>query len=353
MSVIRRRLGFTLIELLVVIAIIAILIALLLPAVQQAREAARRSQCKNNLKQWGLALHNYHDVYGMFVASGWGTRGNAASRRYSGFVGLLPFVDQTPRFQQISTAGFRRVPWDGGFVPFRANMPVMLCPSDSLSTSGNIGKTNYMFSRGDTSWDHNPDWAGNGGRGLRGPIPSIQQNGSGRLGRLRDITDGASNTILMSERIQAKPGNAVANGGTAMGVGSATRDNPASLLSNIDPVTRRYTTPVGGWGGTRWPDGAPAFTGCTTILGPNKGSFTQRNWDGEDGIYEPSSVHTGGVHCLMSDGAVRFVSDSINTGNTSARVPDHPSAPLRFGNSPYGVWGALGSASGGDIVGEF
>src|SRR5438552_8131033 len=104
----RRRLGFTLIELLVVIAIIAVLIALLLPAVQQAREAARRSQCKNNLKQLGLALHNYHETYGVFPfecgGTGWTGSGTGNWGRLSGTVVLLPFLDQTPLWNQISTA---------------------------------------------------------------------------------------------------------------------------------------------------------------------------------------------------------------------------------------------------------
>jgi prepilin-type N-terminal cleavage/methylation domain-containing protein len=104
----RRRLAFTLIELLVVIAIIAILIALLLPAVQQAREAARRSQCKNNLKQLGIAIHNYHDVFGV-VPMGSG-RDSASptgpgGRRQSAFVGLLPYFDQAPLFNMISNGG--------------------------------------------------------------------------------------------------------------------------------------------------------------------------------------------------------------------------------------------------------
>src|SRR5215469_13216172 len=128
-------------------------IALLLPAVQQAREAARRSQCKNNLKQYGLALHNYHDVYNL-LPSGEQFTGSNASCRYSPNVPLLPFLDQAPLYNQISGglviggttyAPFGAVPWDGNYRPFLVQPPVFLCPSDALSVSGGtIGKTNYM-----------------------------------------------------------------------------------------------------------------------------------------------------------------------------------------------------------------
>ena len=168
--------GFTLIELLVVIAIIAVLIALLLPAVQQAREAARRTQCKNNLKQLGLALHNYHDTHGTLpIGSGITDPGGVGGRRQSGFVGMLPFIEQAPLYQQISgtytnsggtTWGpFQCEPWNTSYTPFTAKIPGFLCPSDADTTAGGaIGKTNYMFSRGDSPWDHN-QWGGNGGRG--------------------------------------------------------------------------------------------------------------------------------------------------------------------------------------------
>src|SRR5262252_5025108 len=109
----RGRWGFTLIELLVVIAIIAILIALLLPAVQQAREAARRSQCKNNLKQYGLALHNYHDTYTLLPSGENFTATGQAATRHSPNIGLLPYIDQAPLFNQIS-GNF------GGYAPFGA-----------------------------------------------------------------------------------------------------------------------------------------------------------------------------------------------------------------------------------------
>ncbi|MBW3540940.1 MAG: DUF1559 domain-containing protein [Planctomycetes bacterium] len=360
---VRRREAFTLIELLVVIAIIAILIALLLPAVQQAREAARRSQCKNNLKQLGLAIYNYESTYSTLpIGSCRAGCGGVAARRYSQYIGLLPFFDQAPLFNQISAGGrlgrngqnyapFESVPWDQNYAPFTAKLPILLCPSDRDSTQNtrDIGNTNYMFSRGDTNWDINPDWMGNGGRGLRGMMHTVSNDAAPV--RLRDVTDGLSNTIAMSERVKAQAGNRILDGGVAIGPSQGTyRSNPASCFSRVD-ANRNYTGGVGRWTGTRWPDGAPAFTGHTTILGPNKPSCTHGGWDGYDGIYEPTSLHIGGVHCLMGDGAVRFISESINTGNTSARVP----APNHnnLGASPYGVWGALGSRDGGDTVGEF
>jgi prepilin-type N-terminal cleavage/methylation domain-containing protein len=361
-----QRRAFTLIELLVVIAIIAILIALLLPAVQQAREAARRTQCRNNLHQLGLALHNYHDVYGMFVYGSThpdpGAGSNTRPARYSGFVGLLPYIDQAPMFNQISGDQFSRVPWDGNYAPWRTVIPGIQCPSDTdVQLEPGQTNANYMFCRGDSAWDHN-QWGGNPGgngtpkRGLRGMFTGLGDNWlddtNGRCVRIRDVSDGTSSTIAMSERVKAKGGNLVADGGTAINVGSNFRDNnPADCLNQIDPATDRYTGGVGHWAGTRWPDGAPAFTGCTTVLGPNSASCTQGGWDGEDGIYEPFSKHEGGVFCLMGDGAVRFVSENIDNGDSSAPPPDRPGGPL--GPSPYGVWGALGSIAGGDIVNDF
>jgi prepilin-type N-terminal cleavage/methylation domain-containing protein/prepilin-type processing-associated H-X9-DG protein len=349
-----RRRAFTLIELLVVIAIIAVLIALLLPAVQQAREAARRTQCKNNLKQLGLALHNYHDTFGS-LPFGEGNVGGGGGQRHSPFVSMLPQIEQGPLFQQIAAVQFSRVPWDTGFAPFNQTIPMLLCPSDGDTTQGgSIGKTNYAFSRGDSCWDHN-EWTGNGGRGLRGMF-----SGNHRVHKFGDVVDGLSNTIAAGERVKAKDnGNNVLDGGTATGVGGTfVHNTPALCLQQVN-AQRNYTGGVGRWGGTRWPDGAPAFTGMTTVLGPNKASCTQGGWDGEDGIYEPSSNHNGGVQVLMGDGAVRFVSENINTGNSTCPPPDGsegggtPCGGIWGGPSPYGVWGALGSVAGHDIATDF
>lgn len=370
---VRKQSGFTLIELLVVIAIIAILVALLLPAVQQAREAARRTQCRNNLKQLGIAIHNYHDTYGRIPSAeshsdynfGAGVKG---PRRYSAYIGLLPYIEQANVFNAIMTEVQRQgngqpVPWNTGFAPFTTKLPAILCPSDPDTTQGGtIGKTNYMFSRGDGNWDHN-QWSGNGGRGQRGFFTS---SGNGRDGTngisrsFRDIVDGLSNTIAMSERSKGQGGKrAPRDGALSINNGGAMRDNPASVLAKL--VNGELQGDVRHWSGTRWPDGAPAFTGMTTQLGPNKGSYVQGGWDGEDGIYEPSSRHTGGVLCLMGDGSVTFVSENIDTGNTACPGPDNPrnirsgicTQFSHMGRSPYGVWGALGSANGGETVGDF
>ncbi|MFO1062677.1 MAG: DUF1559 domain-containing protein [Pirellulales bacterium] len=341
------RSAFTLVELLVVIAIIGILVGLLLPAVQQAREAARRMQCSNNLKQLGIALHTYHGAfreklpYGEFYDD---PAGKGQPQRYSGYIGMLPYIEQGPLFNQISAANFARVPWDGNFVPFQQNIPTLQCPSDAnkIKNTTDIGWANYTFSRGDSTWDHN-QWAGNGGRGMRGMF-----TGQGISRGFRDVTDGLSNSIAMSERTKAQSGLNVVDGGTVLNVGNSfVQTNPALCTAQV-AGNKRYvsTASIGYWACLRWPDGAPAFTGNTTVLGPNKASCTQGGWDGEDGIYEPMSRHTGGVQCLFGDGAVRFIADAIDTGNTTLPPPDAPGQPAAA--SPYGAWGALGSVRGGD-----
>ena len=340
----RERRGFTLVELLVVIAIIGILVGLLLPAVQAAREAARRMSCSNKMKQLGIAMHNYNDTFNK-LPYGQRAEGSQNARRYSGFVGMLPFMEQQPLFTQISGDNFAAVPWDGGYVPFTTEIPTFLCPSDR-EREGGVGKTNYMFSRGDTTWDHN-DWAGSGGRGLRGMF-----TGNSRQFGFNDVTDGLSNTLAMSERTLGQAGQNVLDGGTVMSMGDNFRNNnPSECLAQVGTGKRYIGTSRGHWAGLRWPDGAPAFTGCTTVLGPNTASCTQNTWDGEDGIYEPMSRHPAGVHGLMGDGAVRFIAETIDTGNRALPPPDAPGQPNA--QSPYGVWGALGSKSGGETTQAF
>lgn len=346
------RRAFTLIELLVVIAIIAILIALLLPAVQQAREAARRTQCKNNLKQLGLALHNYHDTYGVFAprqtGSGTpsGSSGNPHMRtRISGIVGLLPYLDQGPLYNRIQSG--TEVPWNTGTY-WQVDLPALLCPSDPVGAPPNgslVGRYNYTFCSGDSISSS----GGNSGSATPIVVHSRGLFGSLVCYGIRDAVDGTSNTIAMSEG--SRP-----TGSNTLGMLSATAGitNPAGCNALFDRQTRTF--PGGGFTGDtpwgyRWGDGAGFFNGFSTAIPPNGPSCSQNStadhWNGT--VNTASSRHTGGVHCLMADGAVRFISENINSGDQSAAWMGATAGGL----SPYGVWGALGTRSGGEVIGEY
>ncbi|HUG90177.1 MAG TPA: DUF1559 domain-containing protein [Planctomycetaceae bacterium] len=371
-----RRRGFTLIELLVVIAIIAILIALLLPAVQQAREAARRSQCRNHLKQLGLALHNYHDAYGMFPARKGGTNWNGSQnnsgnrQRLSAFVPLMPFYDYAPLYQQIQEGDLTTNPpisrggpcgWCGWAV-WNQVVPLLNCPSD-ITSRDMRRKNNYMFCIGDQVRRYLNH------RNPRGAF------GFMRCTREADIRDGTSNTILMSERLRNPTGEAcqgapinpppnavLGNEGIAIGF-TAIYDNPSVCLTAIDQAGYFNVAPnqLKFRAGCAFTDGQPEYVGFNTVLGPNKPACVDMTnpgtgccGDSRHGVLPPSSRHPGGVHCLMADGAVRFIGDNIDTGDLTA--PDlTPNNDTRtfMGPSPYGVWGALGSKAGNDITAQF
>ncbi len=167
----RRSAAFTLIELLVVIAIIAVLVALLLPAVQQAREAARRTQCKNNLKQLGLALQNYHDIYNLFPGHATGPSSFPPGYNLNGMVALLPMMDEAPRYNLISGnvvangttyLPFGAWPWDTNYTPWLGQIPVLVCPSDTGVLPGGIGLNNYRFCVGTTISGNDYQWTPTG-----------------------------------------------------------------------------------------------------------------------------------------------------------------------------------------------
>ncbi|QDV49760.1 DUF1559 domain-containing protein [Gimesia fumaroli] len=349
-----KRRGFTLIELLVVIAIIAILIALLLPAVQQAREAARRSTCKNNLKQIGLALHNYHDVFGMFVLRRGGTNGSDSATsnraRLSGFVGLLPYMDQAPLFNKIAAGDlgattpvhpFGPCAWCGWSV-WNVSLPMLMCPSDGRNKQ-TIRAQSYVFCMGDSATSIN-------GTNSRGLFPY-------RYGtRIRDITDGTSNTIAMSEHVRANYGPNASNAGRrrveGIAMGQAPRTNPGACMTLASGANWVSGTSVKGKHGTSLWDGQAERCVFTTILPPNGPSCaegTNVNADSTHAALAPSSLHVGGVHVLMADGAVRFVSENIDTGDLSQPSP----SPSTNTASPYGTWGALGTKDSEEVIGEF
>jgi len=198
----QQQRGFTLIELLVVIAIIAILVALLLPAVQQAREAARRSQCKNNLKQFGLALHNYHDVHSTFPMGVTYDTSFAAWWEWSG-VGwgarVLPFIDQAPLFNQIRF-DVKSPANDGVNASVKsAVLPVFRCPSDPGRAPANShGPTSYVICSGSNA--NSAAWGG-GSTGANNGRSVLFGNSKTNF---RDITDGTSNTMVISECLIGK-----------------------------------------------------------------------------------------------------------------------------------------------------
>ena len=350
-----RKRGFTLVELLVVIAIIGILIALLLPAVQAAREAARRAQCTNNLKQLGLAHHNYYDSYKTFVyrkgGTNWDGSNNRSGNRYrrSGFISLLPYMEQGAMWDQIkagdaTTASEGPAGWYG-WGPWNNPPGTILCPSDSAFPAFSTDRTglhNYAFCVGDQTASINDDQT------VRG-IFSRQ-----RCTRIANIKDGTTNTIMMSERLKANYGSRPALQGevehvlgAAYGVGGVTT-SPGVCLTLSDGKYFNAGVSVRGEFGSNWNDGQPENIGFNTVIAPN-GPSCGDDPDGNDmsnAVYTPASRHPGGVNCLLADGSVRFISETIDTGNLATSQPDP-------GESNYGVWGSLGSKSGGETISQF
>tara|TARA_R110002095_G_C4239429_1_gene238803 strand:- start:404 stop:1273 length:870 start_codon:yes stop_codon:yes gene_type:complete len=269
--------GFTLIELLVVIAIIGVLVALLLPAVQQAREAARRSQCKNNLKQLGLAMHNYHDVYQTFPV-GWTAPSPTSERNrgpgWSFFVRLFPFHDQTNLYNSL--VGDNQLITDVALEELQVPLSIHRCPSDAggpINTAReNLGMSNYQGVYGSGPYS-NFNCNACKGNGIFYGLSSV---------RFRDITDGTTNQLAIGERAATKIGNVDYVGSVWAGM----------ILWNY------YFNNV-------WITEASAN-------GQINGN-ANRGW---------SSVHAGGVHFALADGSVRFVNENIdgttweNLGNT-------------------------------------
>lgn len=361
----RMRGGFTLVELLVVIAIIGVMVGLLLPAVQAAREATRRMSCSNNLKQLGLALMNYEDVYNTFPSRSCGTQTGPISNggRRSGMIGLLPFLEQVAFYRNIEGGDPTKSPplppggpwpwYPVGNGPDQTMMFVqrfgfLQCPSEPSSPDqmdGGRGISNYAFSAGDTLIS-----VGSG------------QNVSGmfrRFGavRLREVTDGLSNTVAMSERVAAnfaggtRP-SATIREASLMNVVLLGPGNPANCRAAVAAVSNgnRYLPSAGpnlkGRFSSIWMDGQVENVGFNTVLGPNSPSCVSGNNRGSDSqhaVLSASSEHGSGVQVLFVDGSVRFVSNSIDTGNSAVKPA--------FGElSPYGVWGAVGTRNSAEVV---
>ncbi|MEZ6148700.1 MAG: DUF1559 domain-containing protein [Pirellulaceae bacterium] len=382
--VIVRR-GFTLVELLVVIAIIGILVGLLLPAVQAAREAARRMQCSNNLKQMGLAVLNYESTYKKFPNKNGGTknycgscpeRNGANYERLSIFVPLLPFIEQTPLYDRIQAGNemsvgavtvmiapggpagwFPKVDGSASYFPWAQVIPAYQCPSDipiPLSAGGH-GTNSYAVNLGDQIL------AINGFQSLRGPFAGNGSNKS-HYKSIGSITDGTSNTLAFSERVAHNANNLnndvfiVSDGSQLINRYEAQQLNiqtsPSSCLATA--IGNRYAPGLNlkARFSVLWTDGQAERIAFNTVLGPNKPAcFGDGSMTADSGtvVLPASSMHTGGVNASFCDGSIHFISNSIDTGNTSA-INATPAAPRPSGPSLYGVWGSLGTSDGGEVA---
>ncbi len=352
-----RRKAFTLVELLVVIAIIGILIALLLPAVQAAREAARRSQCTNNLKQLGLATQNFHDTYKRFPvasremnfknptlstssAANWDTN----RIRWSWICAVLPFMEQQPLYDTfVSNYLGSTNPWTANDLT-RTKIQTILCPSDGQASAvpaTDVQFTSYHCNRGDFRLDY--DWYEC--RGVFG-------QGEHQFKTMASIKDGTSNTMMISEVKTGVNGSKRVTEALGTGWGFTSGESPRACYDMVSNGEFTGSVQSAGWlMGWRWGDSVSVYTQWHPVIPPN--GPTCGNTGESYALVTASSYHPGGVNVVFVDGSVHFISETIDAGN----IDDAENAlglsvnPQNYsGPSLRGVWGALGSSAGGEAV---
>ncbi|WP_417848443.1 DUF1559 domain-containing protein [Thalassoglobus sp.] len=303
----RRMDGFTLIELLVVIAIIAILVALLLPAVQQAREAARRTQCKNNLKQIGIAMHNYHEVNnGLPVAQYsccWGTW----------VVGIMPYIEQTALYDRYEKNRKYGIPSDTARYNHSVNLPVvrtrfktLSCPSDlDNAPFSSITNHSYAVNFGNTGYAQQATL--NGVTFGEAPFRISGNNTPARNKRFRDVTDGTSSTMMVAEVLQGQG-----------------RDLRGFLWWGDASQFTTYLPP-----NSSAPDRIYSSYYCNNQ--PEQNLPCAVSTTANPTMFGSRSNHVGGIQTVLVDGSTRFVSENIDLG----------------------LWRGLSTARGNEVIGDF
>lgn len=400
--------GFTLVELLVVIAIIGVLVGLLLPAVQAAREAARRMSCSNNLRQVGLGIHNYHDNFKQIALNGTGAddpvgrdfwdsqnNGQSINRRGSVLIGILPFIEQQALWDQISNplafnanGTERATPWQAtgpgvarvDYGPWTTEISAFRCPSDPGLGLPSLGRTNYAACLGDTSINSRDPAINVNEISEGGTVPyTFNDTGKASVARVshrgffsvvtkrsfRDVLDGLSNTIMFGEiatdlgdndRRTTLPRNAP-YADSSSGRNECNR-NPLFSSLQADPLRPQFwqgqpEVNAAEGRGYRWHDAMPFYTGFITALPPNAGMCSGGRAH-NDNVVSTSSRHPGGAHVALGDGSVRFITDSIESGNSSSPpVSASGISVLPAGSaSPYGLWGSLGTRANREVISE-
>lgn len=318
-----RRQGFTLVELLVVIAIIGILVGLMLPAVQMAREAARRSQCTSNLDQIGTALHNYHDTHGSFPPffihrTGDPSRIADVDKGANWLVFLLPYVEQPALYDQ----------WDFN-IPANQNpgrsveLSIYQCPTDPQSDGNFCSYAGGGWARGNYGMNVSPcdHGVGNTGSSLGGV------GGANQVVRLGDILDGTSHTVAVDE-LRAGVNEHDLRGCWAMpglSAGTAAMYNDASTPNSPEPYSDDMEN--------------CAVSGMLGNANKRMGCFDSSN----TGQMTARSMHPGGLQLLMADGSARFVSEDIDFKRNLSGC----------GSEPRGIWQSIHTRQGGEVVGDF